>query len=334
MLIKARPVAGELPLGRAFLRLVEPRIYQTSTDFSTIERVAETRDRIQQKLRHRAKTGLNVKLARGGIRDIEFLVQCLQRLYGGADPWVRHGGTLLSLGRLRDKGYLSIPDYAQLNAAYQYLRVVEHRLQIQENHQTHTLPQDPEQLVLLTRKMHDLIPLDSGGDGLLKQLRARMERVTEIYERVVHAQVPSSAPEPLEPTEQPVPDESEPIAEHSWQSQLRYFERELPGLAARLRALPIRWGSRHFQHLLNQLVSTPFWLVELENSPPLLHCVADLVEHSPYLAEHPDSTSRGHGAAQIGRNAVFRRRQPGRTRGGCSSSSRHRNHFRRALGCH
>ncbi len=286
MLIKARPVAGELPLGGAFLRLVEPKIYQTSTDFSTIERVAETRDRIQQKLRHRAKTGLNVKLARGGIRDIEFLAQCLQRLYGGADPWVRHGGTLLSLGRLRDKGYLSIPDYAQLNATYQYLRVVEHRLQIQENHQTHTLPQDPEQLVLLTRKMHDLIPLDSGGDGLLKQLRARMDRVTEIYERVVHAQLPSPAPEPLEPAEQPVPDQSEPVAEHSWQSQLRHFERDLPGLAARLLALPIRWGSRHFQHLLNQLVSTPFWLVELENSPPLLHCVADLVEHSPYLAEH------------------------------------------------
>ena len=286
MLIKARPVAGELPLGRAFLRMVEPKIYQTSTDFSTIERVAETRDRIQQKLRHSAKPGLNVKLARGGIRDIEFLVQCLQRLYGGADPWVRHGGTLLALGRLRDKGYLSIPDYAQLNAAYQYLRVLEHRLQIQENHQTHTLPRDPEQLLLLTRKMHDLIPLDSGGEGLLTQLRARMEKVTEIYERVVRAQTPSPTPEPLEAVAQPAPTEPEPPAERSWQSQLRHLERKLPGLAGRLRTLPIRWGSRHFKHLLNQLVSMPFWLAELEDSPPLLQCVADLVEHSPYLAEH------------------------------------------------
>ena len=286
MLIKGRPVAGELPLGWAFLSMVEPKIYQTSTNFSTIERVAETRDRIQEKLRRRTQAGLDVKLASGGIRDIEFLVQCLQRLYGGADPWVRHGGTLLALARLRDKGYLSISDYAQLDAAYQYLRVLEHRLQIQENHQTHTLPQDEEQLILLTRKMDDLIPLNSGGEDLLQQLRGRMEKVAEIYERVVRAQAPSPATEILEPAGQAGIEELDPITEHSWQSQLRHLERELPGLATRIRELPIRRGRQHFRHLLNKLISIPFWLAEFENCPQLLDCVFDLVEHSPYLAEH------------------------------------------------
>jgi glutamate-ammonia-ligase adenylyltransferase len=130
MLIKARPAAGSLKLGRTFLEAIGPLIYQTSTEFSTIERVSETRDRIQQKLRRRARPSLNIKLTRGGIRDVEFLVQCMQRLYGGQDPWVRSGGTLFALHRLRDKGYLSMPDYARLNAAYQYLRALEHRLQL------------------------------------------------------------------------------------------------------------------------------------------------------------------------------------------------------------
>jgi glutamate-ammonia-ligase adenylyltransferase len=79
MLIKARPTAGSLKLGRTFLDSIGPLIYQTSTDFSTIDRVAETRDRIQERLRRRGGSGLYIKLTRGGFRAIEFVVQCLQR---------------------------------------------------------------------------------------------------------------------------------------------------------------------------------------------------------------------------------------------------------------
>ena len=76
------------------------------------KRVSETRARMHEKLRlekerHAKPAGADVKLAKGGIRDIEFLVQCLQRLHGGREPWVRHGGTLLALSRLRDKELLS-----------------------------------------------------------------------------------------------------------------------------------------------------------------------------------------------------------------------------------
>ena len=100
MLIKAR-VAGaqEIASSAEPSNAVEPSIYSTSTDFSAIETMSATRERISEKLaaKRRARDELNVKLARGGIRDIEFLVQCLQRLHGGRDPWVRHGGTLLAL---------------------------------------------------------------------------------------------------------------------------------------------------------------------------------------------------------------------------------------------
>src|SRR5205823_10701460 len=115
MLIKARVSAGEREPGRDLLDYVEPLIYSTTLDFRTVEAVSETRARIHEKLSaKRADAGLDIKLTRGGIRDIEFLVQCLQRLHGGREPWVRHGGTLFALSRLRDKNLLSGFEYARL----------------------------------------------------------------------------------------------------------------------------------------------------------------------------------------------------------------------------
>jgi glutamate-ammonia-ligase adenylyltransferase len=112
MLIKARVAAGHVPTGRALLDFVEPLTYSTTLDFSAVEQLSLTRERLDEKLAEsRARRGLatrirtraiDVKLERGGIRDIEFLVQCLQRLYGGAEPWVRQGGTMLALARLQD----------------------------------------------------------------------------------------------------------------------------------------------------------------------------------------------------------------------------------------
>src|SRR3954451_21108478 len=144
MLIKARISAGESGPGAALLEFVEPLIYQSSLDFRAVEAVSETRQRISEKLalKKRSQGGLDVKLTPGGIRDIEFLVQCLQRLYGGREHWVRHGGTMFALFRLRDKGFLSDGEYARLSAAYSFLRYLEHRLQMEEDRQTHTLPKD------------------------------------------------------------------------------------------------------------------------------------------------------------------------------------------------
>src|ERR1700733_4636054 len=164
MLIKARVAAGHRPTGRALLDFVEPRIYATTLDFSAVEQLSLTRERLNEKLaarqakwglatRIRTRSSIDVKLERGGIRDIEFLVQCLQRLYGGAEPWVRHGGTMLALARLQDKDLLSGSEYGRLAAAYQFLRHLEHRLQIEDDLQMHTLPSNPAALELLARRM-------------------------------------------------------------------------------------------------------------------------------------------------------------------------------------
>ena len=205
MLIKARIAAGDSRPARELLEFVEPLIYRTTTDFRTIEAVSETRARIHEKLRldkeRRAKPpGADVKLAKGGIRDIEFLVQCLQRLHGGREPWVRHGGTLLALSRLRDKELLSPIEYARLASAYQFMRHLEHRLQFDEDRQTHTLPDTKDQLDLLARKMPSS-GLPSAGT-LERELDHHFTSVQDLYERVIHSQlsvavsVPDAMPDP------------------------------------------------------------------------------------------------------------------------------------------
>jgi glutamate-ammonia-ligase adenylyltransferase len=189
MLIKARISAGESEPGATLLEFVEPLIYQSSLDFRAVEAVSETRQRISEKLaaKRGAPGGLDVKLTPGGIRDIEFLVQCLQRLHGGREQWVRHGGTVIALFRLRDKGFLTDGEYARLSAAYSFLRYLEHRLQMEEDRQTHTLPNAPARLELLARKMPadvNGVPLD--GEGLRQSLQEHLSAVREIYRRVVH----------------------------------------------------------------------------------------------------------------------------------------------------
>ncbi len=130
----------------------------------------------------------------GGIRDIEFLVQCLQRLHGGREPWVRHGGTMLALVRLRDKELLSDGEYARLANAYQFLRNLEHRLQMEEDRQTHTLPADPIRLETLARKMPpEATGASLTGEMLAERLQAHLAAVREIYERVVHGAAAEAA---------------------------------------------------------------------------------------------------------------------------------------------
>lgn len=195
MLLKARHSAGDVALVREFLEAVKSRIYRQEMHFAAVESVLEAREQLDRKLTRRtpASVALNVKLSPGGIRDIEFLVQCLQRLYGQGDPWVRSGGTLVALQKLHDKGYLPSRDYFRLASAYQFLRKVEHRLQLERGQQIHTLPQSGEALALLARRCG----IDALGreavESLRKQLDEHTRAVRAIYARTLLR--PPAAPE-------------------------------------------------------------------------------------------------------------------------------------------
>jgi len=231
---------------------------------------------------------LDIKLTPGGIRDIEFLVQCLQRLHGGREPWVRHGGTMLALFRLRDKRLLSDAEYARLAAAYQFLRYVEHRLQMDEDRQTHNLPPEGEDLDLLARKMP---PEGAGhqpdGNSFKRRLAEHQVAVLEIYDRVIHAQKPLyySAVPPPAPVE-------EVEAEHPASNLTRLLDQRAPRLAEVVATAGLHRGRERFDHFLEKAFASPAVLDRLDGDTRLAAGVLDIFEHSTYFADellrHPE----------------------------------------------
>jgi glutamate-ammonia-ligase adenylyltransferase len=283
MLIKARVSAGEPEAGAALLEYVEPLIYRSSLDFRAVEAVSETRQRISEKLaaKRGLQSGLDVKLTPGGIRDIEFLAQCLQRLHGGREQWVRHGGTMFALFRLRDKGYLSDLEYARLSAAYQFLRYLEHRLQIEEDRQTHTLPSDPERLDLLAARMpHDGTGEGLNGETLQQKLDEHLRAVREIYDRVVHAHKPLhyTVPEPVTLRE-----EVEVLAPAS--NLTRLLETRAPRLAQAIAAADLPRGRERLEHFLERAIESPGGLERLESDARLAAAVLDIFKHSGHFGD-------------------------------------------------
>ncbi|MCS7023367.1 MAG: glutamine-synthetase adenylyltransferase [Bryobacteraceae bacterium] len=291
MLIKARVAAGDSGPGRRLLEFVEPLIYSSTLDFSAVEAVSATRERIQEKLNQRRGTKeLDIKLARGGIRDIEFLVQCLQRLHGGRDPWVRQSGTLHSLFRLRDKNLLSDVEYYRLASAYEFLRHLEHRLQVEDDRQTHTLPQDREALAVLARRM----PLaELGGqpsaEKLLAQLQQHLEEVRELYERVIHAQQPVYYQYPATATAVSATAATSTVetvfVEPADSNLVRFLDQRAPQLAATLSRAHLKRGARPLERYLEWIVPNPEWLGWLDSDPILTGYLLDIFEHSPYFSE-------------------------------------------------
>ncbi len=193
MLLKARVAAGDESLGLNLLDAVEPLIYSTTLDFSTIESVSATRERIGEKIARKKgrPATLDVKLTPGGIRDIEFLVQCLQRLHGAGDTTLRHRGTLSAIQSLEENHLLSPTESERLAQAYRFLRQVEHALQFEEDRQTHALPADSQELQqTANRVLHSAS--NNASALLLRELNQHLENVQALYERIVHAQRPLS----------------------------------------------------------------------------------------------------------------------------------------------
>ncbi len=152
-LIKARACAGDPAVASRFLEAVRSFVYRPGLDPDIVGHVRGMKAQIDRSLRGKDAGRRNVKLGRGGIREVEFLVQALQLLYGGDDPWLRERNSLRAIFRLAERGYLPPALGRELGLALVYLRTVEHRLQIVHEFQTHTLPEEPVPLGLLARRM-------------------------------------------------------------------------------------------------------------------------------------------------------------------------------------
>lgn len=178
VLIRSRSSAGDAELFRCFFGGIEGTVFsKDDTVEKALENVRLSKEKIN--LEKQVGQGYNVKLGPGGIREIEFIAQALQLAYGGCDEWLRAPHTLISLSRLRDRNLLGETELTELSDAYAFLRRLEHRLQMENGLQTHTVPESKEKKLLIARRM-DFKNLPEFEN----RMRRKTANVSRVYSRV------------------------------------------------------------------------------------------------------------------------------------------------------
>ena len=187
-LIKARPVAGDLELGEAFLDDVRPFVYRRYLDFSTVEELRDMKARIErQQLADGDGRKRNLKLGYGGIREVEFFTQALQLVNGGYDPRLRKRNTLDALAELARHGYVPATECEALSAAYRFLRDVEHKLQIFAHQQTHVIPRGADRERALARRLGYVREPGGEADAFWADYRRHTDAVHAAFERLFYS---------------------------------------------------------------------------------------------------------------------------------------------------
>ncbi|MEP6696689.1 MAG: bifunctional [glutamine synthetase] adenylyltransferase/[glutamine synthetase]-adenylyl-L-tyrosine phosphorylase [Pseudonocardiales bacterium] len=185
-LLKARPVAGDAPLGREYVERLAPLVWRAGDRDHFVEDVQEMRRRVEAALPARDAVR-ELKLGPGGLRDVEFAVQLLQLVHGRVDETLRSGTTLVALEALAAGGYVGLADAATLADMYRWLRAVEHRLQLQRLRRTHRLPADEVGLRWLARAMgYQSGPEMSAVDAFEADRARHAREVRRLHEKLFY----------------------------------------------------------------------------------------------------------------------------------------------------
>ncbi|MEJ8573090.1 bifunctional [glutamine synthetase] adenylyltransferase/[glutamine synthetase]-adenylyl-L-tyrosine phosphorylase [Microbaculum marinum] len=182
-LIKARPCAGDIAAGEAFLHEIAPFIWRKYMDFAALADVHAMKRQIHVHKGHGtlAVRGHNIKLGRGGIREIEFFVQTQQLVVGGRHPELRTRQTLDALDLLAEGGWIEEQTRDELAAAYRFLRRIEHRLQIVADQQTQTLPDAADELARFAT-FSGFETEEAFSEALLDELRTVQRHYAQLFE--------------------------------------------------------------------------------------------------------------------------------------------------------
>lgn len=175
-MLKARPVAGSINLGEHLLERLEPFIYRRHLDYAMVEDIKLMKQKIDRSLAREREGAQNLKLGKGGIREIEFFIQALQLIYAGKNPRLRERNSLKALDLLCGEGLIKPAERDQLADAYRFLRTVEHRIQVVQERQTHNLPTRPDELRSLARRCGF-----SDVEAFSRTLAGHRERVTATF---------------------------------------------------------------------------------------------------------------------------------------------------------
>lgn len=186
MLMKARHVAGDAAVAAEFLETIQPFRYPRSLNQRFLQDIAAMKDRIESEVVKSGEIDRNVKLGRGGIREIEFVTQTLQLLHGGRNPFLQDAQTLPALEKLARYNFLSRDEAQALSVAYGWLRDVEHRLQMENNLQTHTIPTE--------RRARQRLAALMGCESVTvfeRVHREHAQRVRQTYDNLLKADEPA-----------------------------------------------------------------------------------------------------------------------------------------------
>ncbi|KRE23396.1 bifunctional [glutamine synthetase] adenylyltransferase/[glutamine synthetase]-adenylyl-L-tyrosine phosphorylase [Agromyces sp. Soil535] len=180
-LLKARPLAGDTELGERYAEGVAPKVWASSGRDGFVESVQRMRERVTDHI-PAGEVDVQVKLGPGGLRDIEFTVQLLQLVHGATDAAIRQAATLPALAALAERGYVGRDEAAEFARDYRFLRVLEHRLQLERLRRTHLMPRGAAELRTLARSSG----LARNADDLTALWHATRQRVRGLHERLFY----------------------------------------------------------------------------------------------------------------------------------------------------
>jgi glutamate-ammonia-ligase adenylyltransferase len=303
-LLKARPVAGDAALGRAYVDALAPMVWSAGERPDFVADVQAMKRRVESSVAA-AQVGRELKLGPGGLRDVEFAVQLLQLVHGRADPALRVADTLTALDRLAAGGYVAAEDAEALSAAYRFLRLLEHRLQLQKLRRTHLIPAEDDGLRWLARSIG---LRGSQGTTDIEQLRTAHSRhsveVRRLHEKLFYrpllstvARLPADA---LRLSPEAAVARLEALGFVDPSGALRHLEACTAGLSRRavvLRTmLPVMlpWfaaahdpdaGLLAFRTVAERLGDSPWFLSLLRDSEVVAERLARLLSASRYVAD-------------------------------------------------
>ena len=283
MLIKARPVAGDLSLGQSFIQGISPFVYRRYLDYSSVAALAEMKYRIDQQAgsSHIAE-GFDVKRGHGGIREIEFTIQSMQLLHGGRDAALRAHEGKIALQRLCEKGIMQQAEIETLLQSYFFWRRVEHAVQARKGEQTHALAAD--YVAYLNQAVN--------SDHIEEEMQMHSQRVAEIFkERVLPIENQSQKTEQSWLHHAPLLESTalSPKQKDLFQQGLKQIDKQLSR-----DLLPDR-SQQQIENILN--IAMPCWIDDA-NGLQALRAFADLLHNIAGRATWIDLLATQKGALQ------------------------------------
>ncbi len=299
-LLKARHVAGDAALSEAYLAATRPLVWDAVGRENFVEDAQAMRRRVEDHV-PAAEADRQIKLGRGGLRDVEFTVQLLQLVHGRVEPSIRSANTLQALAALSATGYVGRDHAAALARCYRFLRLLEHRIQLFRMRRTHLMPTAPQDLERLARSMGSAT---EGAEDLLARWRATRREVRRLHEELFYRPLlPATAR--LSADDVSLAPEAAvarlgAIGYRDPQGALRHITALTEGLSRRAaiqrQLLPVMlgWfaegadpdgGLLAFRRLSDELGSTHWYLKLLRDSSAAGERLAQLLSSSRYVAD-------------------------------------------------